>query len=59
MPLQVACWLNHAGIPAVVKWAPRRVMFASASAVLAFWLPDLSKLPNVGDANDTNVIDEG
>ncbi|EFJ06797.1 hypothetical protein SELMODRAFT_186562 [Selaginella moellendorffii] len=41
---EVACWTNNAGIPAVVKWAPRRLMFATASYVLAFWIPDVSKL---------------
>ncbi|GBG80429.1 hypothetical protein CBR_g30894 [Chara braunii] len=41
---EVVSWTNHAGVPAVVKWAPRRLMFASASSVLAFWIPDLSKL---------------
>lgn len=41
---QVAEWKDNAGTPAVVKWAPRRLMFASASVVLAFWIPDLSKL---------------
>ncbi|KAH7387381.1 hypothetical protein KP509_16G020200 [Ceratopteris richardii] len=55
---QVACWLNHAGIPAVVKWAPRRVMFASASVVLAFWLPDTSKLTHTNEPNHTMAMDE-
>ena len=41
---QLAEWKDQAGTPAVVKWAPRRLMFASASNVLAFWIPDLSKL---------------
>jgi COMPASS component SWD2 len=33
------------GVPLCVKWAPRRLMFASASVALALWIPDLSKLP--------------
>eukprot|EP00270_Netrium_digitus_P009756 TRINITY_DN2988_c0_g1_i1.p1 TRINITY_DN2988_c0_g1~~TRINITY_DN2988_c0_g1_i1.p1 ORF type:complete len:409 (+),score=87.56 TRINITY_DN2988_c0_g1_i1:30-1229(+) len=41
---EVASWSNHAGVPAVVRWAPRRLLFASASVVLALWIPDLSKL---------------
>ncbi|KAJ7545674.1 hypothetical protein O6H91_08G005500 [Diphasiastrum complanatum] len=43
---EVACWTNTGGVPAVVKWAPRRLMFASASSVLAFWIPDIGKLSN-------------
>ncbi|CAI7752008.1 unnamed protein product [Closterium sp. NIES-53] len=42
---QVATWGNHAGVPSVVKWAPRRLMFATASVLLALWIPDLSKIP--------------
>jgi hypothetical protein len=42
--LQVACWVGHAGVPAKVKWAPRRMLVASASEVLALWIPDLNKL---------------
>lgn len=56
---QVACWLNHAGVPTVVKWAPRRVMFASASIVLAFWLPDSTKLSHLSDSNHVSIMDEG
>eukprot|EP00897_Mesotaenium_endlicherianum_P011025 jgi/Mesen1/9951/ME000071S09362 len=41
---QVASWNNLAGVPAVVKWAPRRLLLASASLVLSFWIPDLSAL---------------
>ncbi|XP_057834917.1 protein ANTHESIS POMOTING FACTOR 1 [Cryptomeria japonica] len=36
---EVTCWKNHTGVPTCLKWAPRRVMFASASSVLAFWIP--------------------
>lgn len=42
---EVACWTNNAGVPACVKWAPRRFMFATASDALALWVPDLTKLP--------------
>ncbi|KAL3678072.1 hypothetical protein R1sor_021028 [Riccia sorocarpa] len=42
--MQITCWGNNNGIPAVVKWAPRRFMFASASQILSFWIPDMSKL---------------
>ncbi|CAI5499407.1 unnamed protein product [Closterium sp. Naga37s-1] len=45
---QVATWGNHAGVPSVVKWAPRRLMFATASVLLALWIPDLSKIPRPG-----------
>eukprot|EP00850_Spirogloea_muscicola_P000780 SM000003S11025 [mRNA] locus=s3:455859:458288:+ [translate_table: standard] len=43
-PCSVACWGALAGVPSVVKWAPRRLMFASASSALSFWIPDLMKL---------------
>ncbi|XP_024404060.1 protein ANTHESIS POMOTING FACTOR 1 [Physcomitrium patens] len=42
--VEVSCWANNAGVPACVKWAPRRFMFATASMALAFWIPDLTKL---------------
>lgn len=40
----VASWANHAGVPSVVKWAPRRLMFATASVLTALWIPDLTKM---------------
>eukprot|EP00252_Welwitschia_mirabilis_P023786 TRINITY_DN6831_c0_g1_i1.p1 TRINITY_DN6831_c0_g1~~TRINITY_DN6831_c0_g1_i1.p1 ORF type:complete len:333 (-),score=76.90 TRINITY_DN6831_c0_g1_i1:388-1386(-) len=43
---EVACWENEGAIPAVVKWAPNQLMFASGSSVLSLWIPDLSKLTN-------------
>eukprot|EP00249_Psilotum_nudum_P006577 c19896_g2_i2 orf=255-497(-) len=50
---EVVSWRSYGGVPAIVKWAPQRLMFASASHVLAFWIPYLSKrtfslAPNVG-----------
>eukprot|EP00252_Welwitschia_mirabilis_P016918 TRINITY_DN37676_c0_g1_i1.p1 TRINITY_DN37676_c0_g1~~TRINITY_DN37676_c0_g1_i1.p1 ORF type:complete len:319 (+),score=59.86 TRINITY_DN37676_c0_g1_i1:105-1061(+) len=36
---EVARWTHNSSIKHLVKWAPRRVMFASASSVLAFWIP--------------------
>eukprot|EP00249_Psilotum_nudum_P006786 c20058_g1_i1 orf=75-1067(+) len=56
---EVACWLNHAGVPAVVKWAPRQLMFASASVVLAFWIPDSEKLSLGNDSDNLASMDEG
>lgn len=37
---QVACWNSHIGVPSCLKWAPRRAMFAAASSVLTFWIPN-------------------
>lgn len=51
---EVACWTNDGVIPAVVKWAPRRLMFASGSSVLSLWVPDLSKL--VSHAGSNSII---
>jgi len=51
---EVACWTNHTGIPTVVKWAPRRVMFASASSVLALWIPGPPK-PTSSDATNNDA----
>ncbi|GAQ87438.1 Transducin/WD40 repeat-like superfamily protein [Klebsormidium nitens] len=45
---EVACWVGHAGVPAKVKWAPRRMLVASASEVLAFWIPDLNRIAGFG-----------
>ena len=42
--LQVASWSQQVGVASAVKWAPRRVMFATASLILSLWIPDLSKL---------------
>lgn len=42
--VEVACWTNNAGVPACVKWAPRRFLLATASRALVLWIPDLSKL---------------
>uniref|UniRef100_A0A6M2EDJ7 Uncharacterized protein n=1 Tax=Populus davidiana TaxID=266767 RepID=A0A6M2EDJ7_9ROSI len=40
---EVSCWNSHIGIASCLKWAPRRAMFAAASTVLTFWIPDSSK----------------
>uniref|UniRef100_A0A0D6R8J9 Anaphase-promoting complex subunit 4 WD40 domain-containing protein n=1 Tax=Araucaria cunninghamii TaxID=56994 RepID=A0A0D6R8J9_ARACU len=49
---EVALWTNHTGVPTALKWAPRRVMFASASSVLAFWIPGMTRqIPS----NATNI----
>lgn len=37
---EVACWSSHIGVPSCLKWAPRRAMFAAASTVLTFWIPN-------------------
>ncbi|PNY13398.1 WD repeat-containing protein 82-B-like [Trifolium pratense] len=36
----VASWNSHIGVPWCLKWAPRRAMFAAASTVLTFWIPN-------------------
>lgn len=41
---EVAAWRGHAGIPMALKWAPQKVLVASACAVLGLWLPDFEKL---------------
>lgn len=43
MHLQVASWDSYIGVASCLKWAPRRVMFAAASSVLTFWIPNNSK----------------
>lgn len=48
---EVACWTNDGVIPAVVKWAPRRLMFASGSSVLSLWVPNLSKLVSLAGSS--------
>ncbi|KAK1280814.1 hypothetical protein QJS04_geneDACA002761 [Acorus gramineus] len=40
---EVACWNSYIGVVNCLKWAPRRAMFAAASTVLAFWIPNYSK----------------
>ncbi|OIW03024.1 hypothetical protein TanjilG_13661 [Lupinus angustifolius] len=40
--IEVASWSSHIGAPWCLKWAPRRAMFAAASTVLTFWIPNTS-----------------
>ncbi|KAK4487545.1 hypothetical protein RD792_005806 [Penstemon davidsonii] len=42
-PTKVACLDSYIGVPTCLKWAPRRVMFAAASSVLTFWIPNDAK----------------
>ncbi|MCO5592918.1 hypothetical protein L7F22_046922 [Adiantum nelumboides] len=37
---EVASWMSQEGVPGVVKWAPQRLMFATASTSLSFHIPD-------------------
>ncbi|CAK9161768.1 unnamed protein product [Ilex paraguariensis] len=37
---KVASWDSYIGVVSCLKWAPRRLMFAAASTVLTFWIPD-------------------
>ncbi|EFJ21707.1 hypothetical protein SELMODRAFT_106264 [Selaginella moellendorffii] len=41
---EIATWTSSDGVPSVVKWDPRHLMFASAASVLTFWIPDVTKL---------------
>ncbi|KAB1209133.1 WD repeat-containing protein 82 [Morella rubra] len=50
---EVACWNSHIGVASCLKWAPRRAMFVAASTVLAFWIPDNSKLNAEASSKDT------
>ena len=36
---EVASWPGHAGTPACLQWAPRRLLVASACNALALWIP--------------------
>lgn len=40
---KVGSWDSNIGVVSCLKWAPRRIMFAAASSVLTFWIPDESK----------------
>ncbi|KAL5979485.1 Protein ANTHESIS POMOTING FACTOR 1 [Asimina triloba] len=39
----VASWNSYVGVASSLKWAPRRAMFAAASTILTFWIPNHSK----------------
>ena len=42
---EVARWPGHTGrLPGSLKWAPRRMLVASAEASLALWIPNLAEL---------------
>lgn len=49
-PRKLATWDSSIGIASCLKWAPRRLMFAAASSVLTFWIPNDSK-----DATDAGI----
>lgn len=38
---EVAVMSGHAGVPAVVGWAPRRLLLASACDALCMWVPNI------------------
>ncbi|KAL8153895.1 hypothetical protein V2J09_011655 [Rumex salicifolius] len=38
---EVAVWSSNIEVVSCLKWAPRRAMFAAASSVLTFWIPNL------------------
>lgn len=38
---QVACFEGHSGMPALLRFNPTKMMFASACDNLAFWIPEL------------------
>lgn len=37
---EVAALTGHAGVPSVLKWAPRRLLLASACNALVMWVPN-------------------
>mmetsp|Transcript_12984 Transcript_12984/g.39285 ORF Transcript_12984/g.39285 Transcript_12984/m.39285 type:complete len:364 (-) Transcript_12984:451-1542(-) len=39
--LEVAEMTGHAGVPAVVAWAPRRLLLATACDALSMWVPNI------------------
>lgn len=54
---EVATWASHGGVPAIAKWAPERLMFASSSNSLSFYVPHSTKLTfpylSSSDVNNT------
>lgn len=52
---QVARWSNYVGVATCLKWAPRRAMFATASNILAFWIPNDSK--STAESGDVDAPD--
>lgn len=36
---EVAALAGHAGVPSALKWAPRRLLLASACNALVMWVP--------------------
>ncbi len=41
---QVAMLQAHAGLPTCVKFAPRRLLLATACQALVFWIPPVQAL---------------
>ncbi|EIE25790.1 histone H3 methyltransferase complex and RNA cleavage factor II complex, subunit SWD2 [Coccomyxa subellipsoidea C-169] len=41
---EVARWGGHTGLPTALKWAPRRMLVASADTNLAMWIPNIQEM---------------
>lgn len=41
---EVARWAGHTGLPTALKWAPRRMLVASADTSLAMWIPNIQEM---------------
>ncbi|PSC71591.1 CBL-interacting kinase 32 [Micractinium conductrix] len=41
---QAAQWKGHAGVPACLKFSPRKLLVASACSALGFWIPDTARV---------------
>lgn len=55
MRSEVVRWNSHIGVASCLKWAPRRVMFAAASSVLTFWIPNPGKITGESKAKDADI----
>ena len=42
--VEVDAWAVHAGVPRSLKWAPRRMLVASACNALSLWVPSMAVL---------------
>ncbi|KAK9916201.1 hypothetical protein WJX75_010004 [Coccomyxa subellipsoidea] len=41
---EAARWAGHTGLPTALKWAPRRMLVASADTSLAMWIPNIQEM---------------
>lgn len=57
---EVTRWREpHPGLPLCLKWAPRRLLVASACSATALWIPNLPNLPAADPTVGAHHLSDG